>query len=1321
MIGALPRGRIVQPRIWLSLRAEHFSIQGSSGAESRQRRLTRAACGGSVPADAELQPAPPAKRVTPDNESDCGAVGASSADSLATVAVALSSTTGHSMSEGAGLDHDQHASKSESAGSAPANLLAALVTTLQSAGLAIEQAESLALCASELAASSLGAAESAAARIVEAATAHTDCAHALHEAGVVQLMAQAAARPDRSTALATSFAAYLDCVVALEDRDVVLYSDVFADVLHVLRCHLEQRDAVHALCATLYGLAKKLEANDLLMQMLAGLLPVLRTYCTDQAVCSAALGTLASLCSEPHVPARPICAYVDELATLLTSAVRFGGASVSPQLLLQSSYVLCEILTCKWTHGSDFSQECFGEACRAVVSAAVRHHIADEKIVPTVLRLLAAVAQAGLNNAVQLLAALDDGVITLLRNALVTAVTETGSIKITRAACSAIAAFTQGCARADVVKQLSEAGADAVLTRVLTDSSDKDTLAFACEALVHIARTLRGDADIDRLQAATRAGLEALGHYPRSTAIASHGCDLLSVFFEETSLADPRHGARDPAAPAHRRRDAASFKLLEEAGGAAVSVLKHHKRDVATCGRACAAVGLFCGSELDYEKIGTMGAVQELAAAAAQHKGDYRITASACLAIRQLAAQAAASSPFRGGLPVRLWFMERLIASGAVATITRAMAADDRQLTVCGVEAIHSLCKCTAGEAASRLLEQGVVKALARAVTTFQFTADCRSVIIRRTCATLYDLALCVDDFDSEGSGLVPRGTPEAVAAILRRESAVQALVDCVVSGEFGADQAVLSSALISICNLVRNASTSERARVITSTVAGTALTVLRDFNHCASMYMPLALAACEVLALASELPQNWGALTAAGAAATLVCTAQHWCITRSATRDLSALVCRALGNLARASALTFAANPATQREPSFCGGSVASALCTLLQKQLERDAGNDAAIIAAITALRDLALLHSLHVHACAAAVMDSKAATAVIEAALPFATHRVAAETLALLRRHESGDSTRSFKGRLSDTDVLWLAIRGSDEDLRRAVPLAVATPSTCLITGVEWAAAAGRADVLDALLLHCGSHVGTARAAALRIVVSRGHVELLFQLVKRWHVDLAGEGNDLLALAAENGHLQAVERLLQENTVASTGSGSPAIWRSAGSGHLQIVERLLVDACTDPTGCFNEAIRSASRGGHLAVLQRLLEDPRVDPGAGGQAPLALAARAGHMDVLHALLADPRVDADAYLSFALETPSTAAAALKPAVWNALLQQPAVLRALLQRPRGTEERLPQLFAAAAAAATSAAGGAARVTLLEAGAWRRRRHAVIGWCTTIED
>src|SRR5207248_285885 len=194
----------------------------------------------------------------------------------------------------------------------------------------------------------------------------------------------------------------------------------------------------------------------------------------------------------------------------------------------------------------------------------------------------------------------------------------------------------------------------------------------------------------------------------------------------------------------------------------------------------------------------------------------------------------------------------------------------------------------------------------------------------------------------------------------------------------------------------------------------------------------------------------------------------------------------------------------------------------------------------------------------------------------------------------------------------------------------------------TALFFAADAGHADVVQALVGADAARDGWAAEAALRAAVEHGHADVARVLVAA-RVGL-GAGPGALVEAARGGQVEVVRALLAASVA---GSGS-ALLAAAQSGTVDTVAALLAagtspDASGIPVGW--TPLGLAARRGDAEIVAALLDAGAIvdarSPAGGDATPLLLATRPGHLTVVRLLLArhaDPRAkDRDGYTAAAI------------------------------------------------------------------------------------
>lgn len=305
---------------------------------------------------------------------------------------------------------------------------------------------------------------------------------------------------------------------------------------------------------------------------------------------------------------------------------------------------------------------------------------------------------------------------------------------------------------------------------------------------------------------------------------------------------------------------------------------------------------------------------------------------------------------------------------------------------------------------------------------------------------------------------------------------------------------------------------------------------------------------------------------------------------------------------------------------------------------------------------------------------------------------------------------------------------------------------------------AVARGCGELVRLMLQDCDVHPEDADTAQNMVerAAMDGHLTALLHLLADPKVDAAACGTAALPLAAAAGNRAIVAFLLSlpavdpaaadnEAIVAACGVPPPPFHACADGAHDHsgdcdregVVELLLGDPRVDPSARGNAALRAAAANGYTGIVARLLADRRVSPTA------AIPDVRGSVAVLEMLLADARVNdaerdgaidrvADLCLAAHLQRRSGWVATPDPSGLEAMLRQlhAAVADAELRGTAGPEDYRRIRAAERLAAAPSflhylaeADGFRPMPSILKpqrvmadcaAGAWRRRRAAVVG-------
>lgn len=307
----------------------------------------------------------------------------------------------------------------------------------------------------------------------------------------------------------------------------------------------------------------------------------------------------------------------------------------------------------------------------------------------------------------------------------------------------------------------------------------------------------------------------------------------------------------------------------------------------------------------------------------------------------------------------------------------------------------------------------------------------------------------------------------------------------------------------------------------------------------------------------------------------------------------------------------------------------------------------------------------------------------------------------------------------------------------------------PAVAWDVALQVAAAAGHAGVVDAILDRAAERVPHAlehALAASALTVAHQHGALTERLLTEWQADPVADECSVLWLAVKQRDAELVTRMLTCPAAAAAGAQKRLANLALGStaprhleADLELLELLLADppepaVARASAAAAREAMREARQAERVCIVQQLLigpdlpTDSEADTGASNAAAVherALQAvwQEERHGLLEALLEDPRVDV---LPFAmaqlLAPPSGTAAAV--GVGNApsqlqvrldagsvcaltLMRQPAVLRALALPASDAGPRVTHALTATDAHAVAAA------------AWRRRRAAVLAYCSEL--
>lgn len=1168
-------------------------------------------------------------------------------------------------------------------GKAAADLRADRLTALKIAGMTAEQAASVDDSLAELSCDSLSTSECAAERIV--GLAEDGFVIALYQVAAEKSLAKAIRLHPDSTLLVLRFCAFLDSLVtvtaACNHGGLSLYHGIFSDMLCALNRHIGKRDVVLAITSCLSDLARAIISSDLIREFFCAMLPVLRAYATDWAICTAAIGSLTAAsigCTPDHLPET---ADVEEALSFILAAVQ--GPESDKAFVANAGVFICGVSDLRSRSFSDACRaDSLAAACKAVMAAAVEYHSKEEDVIVSALKAVCVSASSA--SIVMKIAAsgVPESVSTALRPKGL-------SPTVTSLACRAFMLLADAGAADRVVA----VDAVSLLSDILGSCDIATTVRDAFAALRLLIKAL----DEAGARRVARACLATIARFSGCHVTVAAGILLLGEFLKSPHAQEGSGGESDSESDGEEG-DGVVASLERDCGSAIVAAINSHRSSRFVCTRGCEALVALCDLRLNTQSIITMGVAETLAACATDHPREQRIITAVCSALHNLL-----YLPEHGASTALL---RRIVTSGAAKTLVKEVAESSIGKNVCRA-LLTMLWLSLLRDNCAELLEMGTAAAIAQAVSKFQFDAKNRAYVIEYACKAFWNFA------SAAALGSCP-------IAVLRRGYAVHAVVSCLISGELRRNGELTGIALRTIVLLFKLPGADDAGRLhlsrppLAATIVSILLSPLAS-PESVSDGQGIAAYCCEILAAVSGDLERCGALLNAGAVDALVSAAWHW----KDDAGIAASVCATLGNIARAAAFARRAGTSVL----FDENSAAALAVSILQRQGTR---NDVAT-SATTALGRFALAASTADSSDAAGVALKSASTwaGALQQVISRRRSRLTSDSiggedltfsaqatvaLSMLEKADPAIAplcTSAFSQLPStcltqrvNASILWLAARGSDADMSVAVPLAASCSAVDWVAAAQLAAYAGRVAAVDLLLSYCRGQSRAACSAALRIAASRGHMILIERLMERWLVDPAENDSEALILAAENGHLPVVDRLLREAEVTPAGGGGAAVWLAAGNGHLAVVERLLADPRADPACSFNEAIRSASHHGHLAAVHRLLLDDRVDPGAGRQAALALASRRGHIDVVHALLADPRVKPDAFLQHVLLQESEH---YPLSSRFALLREASVVRALLAKPAGAAERFPQVY------------GAAQLRSWQDAGWRRRRHAVLGW------
>lgn len=297
--------------------------------------------------------------------------------------------------------------------------------------------------------------------------------------------------------------------------------------------------------------------------------------------------------------------------------------------------------------------------------------------------------------------------------------------------------------------------------------------------------------------------------------------------------------------------------------------------------------------------------------------------------------------------------------------------------------------------------------------------------------------------------------------------------------------------------------------------------------------------------------------------------------------------------------------------------------------------------------------------------------------------------------------------------------LAISAHDCATVAAIAAGPAARSVDWKAALELAAHTGQGVTLDVVVEHIravemfldGSSSHDAAHRALCIAVSHGDSVLVHHLLKRWNVKPTWECSAAFWLAAEQRSVDLLHLLIDSPAMAAAADGGShcVVDLSENEGQLDLLERLMLRGKTTRSRRSLSLLRLGDAAGAadaeldadetrdptaVAIVQRMLLDTHRDPEAAGLQALEAAAQQKRLFILQALLEDVRADP---LPFASER-LTAEPPLRldACVRSMLMRQPAVARAVA---------LPATISYSAT----------DVAAMCAGAWRRRRAAMLAW------
>ena len=138
--------------------------------------------------------------------------------------------------------------------------------------------------------------------------------------------------------------------------------------------------------------------------------------------------------------------------------------------------------------------------------------------------------------------------------------------------------------------------------------------------------------------------------------------------------------------------------------------------------------------------------------------------------------------------------------------------------------------------------------------------------------------------------------------------------------------------------------------------------------------------------------------------------------------------------------------------------------------------------------------------------------------------------------------------------------------------------------------------------------------------------GEVQLVRALLKVGSVDVGGNGNEAIVLAAQGGHVDVVEVLLADERVDPTDGESKALQRAAQNGRADVVALLIEDGRVDVNARDGFALREGAGWGYVDTVRALLADPSLDLNVRRGEPLRKAIDRGLSDMVDLLLSDPR-----------------------------------------------------------------------------------------------